>query len=427
MNIKQVLPLLFRLGAVVAIAWMIHRHHRMLAAEGDRPIGLTEVRAFLPEAVSLPFDAERDGRVVRDAAGERIGYAARTMPVAESVKGYSGPSDVLLVFDVAEALLGVSVRHSYDTPSHVEDVKKDYGFMEQWNGMSWAEIGALDGLDAAGLEAREIHGVSGATRTSEAVARGMAMRMAAEPAPPGFRFRWMDALLLGVAGLGCVLAFFPGAKWQRGERRRVGLQVLMVVALGVIAGDLLAQSLFMSWTQHGVPWRTLPGLVVLAAVALLVPWGTGKKVYCTHICPHGHLQRWLVKVMPAKWRLRLARDEKWSFKVFPALVLVAVLVVVMLRLPLDLAGFEPFDAWTLKGAGVATLTVAGVGLVYSLFVPMGYCAHACPTGFLLDLVRRERAGFVKRDGWLLALLVLVAGVHVGYEPIQAWMLGAEGR
>ena len=46
--------------------------------------------------------------------------------------------------------------------------------------------------------------------------------------------------------------------------------------VGFINGDLLAQSLFAGWMQAGAPWRTAPGLVLLAAAALAVPWATGR-------------------------------------------------------------------------------------------------------------------------------------------------------
>ncbi len=92
--------------------------------------------------------------------------------------------------------------------------------------------------------------------------------------------------------------------------------------------------------------------------------------------------------------------------IFPGLLLIVVLLVSFRDLPLDLAGIEPFDAWSIKGIGMATLVIAIVSLVISAFVPMAYCRYGCPTGFALELVRKEKKGFVKKDLWLAALLVL---------------------
>lgn len=417
MPVKQLAPLLFRFVAVLAIAWFVQASHKRATAEGARPILLSEVAVFLPNAERLRFDAgERRGRTVLDGGGGRIGYAARTMPDCRKIKGYSGPTDTLLVFDAQDQLLGISVRHSYDTPSHVEDVTNDYLFMEQWNGKTWTEIGGMTDLKAS-----KIYGVSGASRTSIAMAHSVAARTggAGEGELP-FRPRWQDLVLCGVVVLGGLMVFVRRGFWQK---QKTIVQALMVVYLGLITGDLLAQSLIQGWATHGVPWRSAPGLLVLAAVAMLVPWSTGKRIYCTEICPHGHLQRWLTRWVPAQFKVRLGTEEKNTFRIFPGLLLTAILVVVFLRLPLDLAGFEAFDAWAIKGVGVATVAVFAVGLIYSAFVPMGYCRHACPTGFMLDLVKRERAGFVKRDLWLLGLFALSAIMYFAEPFIRGVLFG----
>lgn len=418
-------PIAFRLFAVLGIAWLVHAHHGRVTASGSDPIRLSEVRAFLPEAHTLRFEPRRSAHTVLNPERAPIGSVARTMPFCRAINGYSGPSDVLLAFDPDDQLLGIQIRHSYDTPSHVKDVVGDYTFMEQWNGFTWDKISTLHDLPA-----NNIYGVSGATRTSEAVAKSLAARTAVHASGAGansvsaiarsFSFRWQDAALIALAVAGLALVFLKKKRWL--QKRRVWIHIVMVLYLGLISGDLLAQSLLFSWSTHGVPWNTLVGLVILALVAFATPWGTGRRVYCTEICPHGHLQRWLGKLVPNRFKLRLAHDEKWSFRVLPGLLLAVILIIVFLRLPLDLAGFEAFDAWAIRGAGIATITVCAVGLVYSMFVPMGYCRHACPTGFLLDLVKRERAGFVKRDFWLLGLLALAAALYLGYTPVRDWLL-----
>lgn len=416
-RLRNLAPLLFRFAAVLGIGWLIHVHHLRVASEGDEPIRMSEVREWLPDAHQLRFDAgPRRGFQVVDPQRKPIGYVARTMPDCREINGYSGPSDVLAVFDDTDALLGIHIRQSYDTPSHVKDVAEDYTFMEQWNGFSWDKIAGLGDLSASG-----IYGVSGASRTSEAVGRGLALRMAESDVETAVSFkpRWQDLALLLVACTGLILVFLKKG-WV--QKRKTWLHILMVVYLGIVSGDLLAQSLTVSWATHGIPWQNLPGLVVLALVALLTPWSTGQRVYCTQICPHGHIQRWLVKVLPSRFTVKLGHEEKWSFRALPGLLLVSILIITFLKLPLDLAGFEAFDAWSIKGAGVATLSVFAVGLIYSLFVPMGYCRHGCPTGFLLDLVKRERAGFVKRDLWLLALLVLAVALYVSSPQLKLWLI-----
>ncbi len=84
-----------------------------------------------------------------------------------------------------------------------------------------------------------------------------------------------------------------------------------------------------------------------------------------------------------------------------------MLIVVVLPLNFDLASLEPFDAYVIRSAGVATIAVAGIGLLAAVSVPKAYCKYGCPTGALLEFVRARGPGdkFGKRDvaaGLLLA-------------------------
>lgn len=409
----------FRLLSLLAIGGMIHAHHQRVMKEGQDPIRVSEARAFLPAAHDLVIDGRpRGGFVVVDRSRTPIGHVARTMPQCRNIKGYSGPTDALMVSDANGKLVGIAIRHSYDTPSHVDDVTSDYLFMEGWNGLTWEQIAERQGLQRQGIQV-----VSGATRTSEAVAKSIAFRaqeaLGAPPPGPDFAFRWHDAALVLFTSFALALAFVK-KPWI--QRRKAWIHLAMVLYLGLLSSDLLAQSLLVHWMEHGIPWRTAPGLVLLASVAFAIPWSTGHPVYCTHVCPHGHAQRWLMKLVPARRKLAIGPDEKWGFSALPGALLVVVLLVSFLKLPLDLAGMEPFDAWAIRGAGMATLLVAGASLLFAAFVPMGYCRYGCPTGLLLDLARRDRAGFCRRDLWLLLFLVLSAILYFGYDALKPWLL-----
>ena len=386
-------------------------HHANLRVQGDWPITVAEVKAFLPGAERLRVDpGPRAGLVVEGAAGEKIGYAVRTMPESREIVGYSGPSDVLVVFDAEDRGLGVAIRHSYDTPSHVEDVTRDFVFMERWNGRAWDDIAEITDLHEAG-----IYGVSGATRTSDAVAQSITHRLALAAGGEGmstpFRFGWRDGLLLGIVALGCLFAFWKAKSFQRW---RWVYSVGTIVGLGFWMGDLIAQSLLVGWIESRVPWEATPGLVIFVAAAFLLPWFTKQPVYCQFICPHGNLQRWAMKVIPATWKRPLPEDGKWVARWIPVMLLFVVLAVSFLQLDLDLAGIEPFDAYLLKGAGLATSVVALVGLAISLFYPMAYCKFGCPTGWLLEFVRRRggKDHFSERDWMGLALFAVALVLYL---------------
>ena len=397
---------------------MVRSHHANLRVQGDWPVTVAEVKALLPMAERLKVDpGPRAGLFVEDAAGEKIGYALRTMPESRKIVGYSGPSDVLVVFDTEDKGIGVAVRHSYDTPSHVEDVTRDFIFMERWNGRTWDDIAEVTDLHEAG-----IYGVSGATRTSDAVAQSITHRLALAAGGEGmvapFRFGWRDGALLGILGLGCLFAFWKAKSFQRW---RWVYSVGTILGLGFWLGDLIAQSLLVGWVESRVPWEATPGLVLFVAAAFLLPWFTKQPVYCQFICPHGNLQRLAMKVIPATWKRPLRDDGKWVARWIPVMLLAVVLAVSFLQLDLDLAGIEPFDAYLLKGAGLATIAVALIGLAISLFYPMAYCKFCCPTGWLLEFVRR-RAGkdrFSERDWMGLVLFALALALYV--VPLRVFL------
>ena len=236
------------------------------------------------------------------------------------------------------------------------------------------------------------------------------------------QFRASDIGLVIVIAVGCLMTFgfFRGRRWVR----RV-FQIVVIGYVGILNGDLLAQSLLAGWAKSGVPWNLAPGLVLLVAVSFIVPWAAKKPLYCQQLCPHGAAQEWLGRLgLRGKLRMpaRLGAGLEW----LPGLLLLFVLLVVLLVAPFDLADLEPFDAYIIKSAGAATIGVAIVGLLASLFIPQAYCRYGCPTGALLEFVRSHGANdrFGRRDVAAGLLVVLVAVIWWKYQPISTWLLSA---
>ena len=420
-SLKLVALQVYRLAILVALAMLIRTHHVRLRIGGDAPITLSEVREVFPDAETLREDAgAKAGMHVYDHTGSELGYVLRTMPDAESIIGYRGWTDTLVAFDPSAKIAGVRVRSSQDTREHVGDVKDDAYFMKTWNGKAWEEVAGVP------PEEHGIEGVSGATMTSMAMAEGIMRRLASADAasaipPPAFRPRLRDWGLVAVLAMAMWLVFTGthGRKWVRRS-----FQVFVIAYIGFLTGDLLAQSLFAGWSQSGAPWRTAPGLVLLLAAALAIPWTTGKPLYCHHICPHGAAQELLSHISPKGWRVHLHPGLAAGLRWLPPLLLGCVLIITLLVLPVDVAHLEPFDAYVVRTAGWATLTIAITSLVASLFVPMAYCHYGCPTGALLAFVRTRGSAdrFGRRDVAALALLAFGTLLVWKYYAIRAWML-----
>jgi hypothetical protein len=418
---KQFALQCYRFAVVALVAWLVRDLALRQRTHGDSPIRVDEVQGLLPGAAALrPDSSARDGLFVLDRQGRELGYVVRTQPQCQDILGYCGVTDTLVIFDAGWKIAGLRIHASDDTRDYVETVAKDRRFLKKWNGLGWSEAAALD-LKAAGIE-----GVSGATQTSMAIARSVQARLrqvSAELADqPRLRFGWRDTGLVVVLGCAALLAFGPPA-WRR--RWKVPFQIALVGYVGLVAGDLVAVKLLAGWARTGIPWSTAPGIVLLVAAALVVPWGTGKPFYCHHVCPHGAAQELLGRIRPRRWQVTLSAGAVRGLEYLPFALLGFSVLVALLALPFDLAGLEPFAAYVIRSAGWATLLVAGVGLLASLFVPQAYCRFGCPTGALLVFVRGRGAAdrFSRRDAAALVLLALAVALNVAYLPVLAGIRG----
>ncbi len=395
---------LYRFAVVAVIAWLVRDVAVRQRIQGDSPVTPEEIRALLPAAAALrPDDSARDGLFVLDRVGRELGYVVRTQPRTRDIIGYAGVTDTLVVLDRDWKILGLKIHTSEDGADYVRDLTVDRRFLKKWNGLTWDAAAALD-LKAAGIE-----GVSGATMTSMAIAQSVKARLQLSrdelAARVPLRLAWRDFGMLAVLAAAAVMAFGPAA-WR--HRWKVPYQLVLVGYVGLVAGDLVAQKLLAGWARSGIPWTAAPGLLLLVAAALLVPWVTGKPFYCHHVCPHGAAQELLSRWRPARWQVTLSAGVVRGLGYLPGALVLFTLVVALLALPFDLAGLEPFAAYVFRSAGVATLAVAGVGLVASAFVPQAYCRFGCPTGALLNFVRARGAtdGFSRRDAAALALVAV---------------------
>jgi Na+-translocating ferredoxin:NAD+ oxidoreductase RnfG subunit len=372
------------------------------------PIGVDEVQPFLPEARRLVEREDRPGlHRVEDAVGQPVGFAFRTSPAADDLIGFQGPTDTLVVLGPEQRVAGIAIRRSYETEDYVGWVRDEDYFMTLFNGRSLDELAALDPAQEG------IEGVSGATMTSLCIARAMraaaqqVQQAAVRPEQPPLRYTPRDAgtVLMVLLGLMMTFTSLRGRRWVR-----IGFQLMLIGYLGFLHGEMLSQALLVGWAQNGVAWRSAPGLVLLVVAALLVPLVSRRQFYCHHLCPHGAAQQLIKGLLP--WKLHLHRRAARVLSVLPLALLGCVLAVALLRLPLNLAAIEPFDAYLFRVAGWATISIAVGGLVAALFLPMAYCRFGCPTGALLNYLRLHGKSdrFSLRDVAAVALVAMAAGL-----------------
>jgi len=385
-------------------------------------ITLAEIQQLKPEAASFEPEGGSAGMfVVKDTNGKIIARVTRSAPQSDSIVGYKGPSDTLLLLDaVGEKIEGFKLRKSFDTEDYIGYVTGDQFFTESFNGMTLDQLATLD-FNAAGIA-----GATGATETSWAIAEGLKRRAASlvEDRQPLEKKMSMPVLrpadigLLVVIALSLLMAFtsLRGKRWARWIH-----QGALIGYAGFYSGAMISQGLLTGWSRHGIAWQTAPVLALLAALALALPLITRRQFYCHHYCPHGALQQFLSKRL--KRHMKVPHTLGRLLEKVPVLLLVIIVLVVMLGLNVDVNKLEAFDAWLFMVAGWGVIILAVVGLIFSLFTPMAYCRYGCPTGALLKFVRYAGAGdgFGKKDAFALMLVVLVAVIHWQREAITAWL------
>lgn len=387
-----------------------------------QPLSVEDAQKSFPKATRVEPRSSQPRLVdIFDAQNERLGAMFRTAPEADSIIGYQGPTDSLVFLDTSDRVLRLAVRRSYDNEPYVGYVREDEYHAELLKGRTLQQLSTLDPIE------EQIEGVSGATMTSVAMVDALpaaataAMRQeppaTSKPAAAGkeqpgeivvrergvWRLRARDVGTVIVLLAALTMAFAPRLRGRR--RLRIGFQLGLIGYLGFLNGDMLSQAQLLGWSSHGAAWRLAPGLTLLTIAALLVPLTTKRNVYCHQVCPFGAAQQ---LVRPGKRRrLSLGKFGR-ALTAVPFLLLGLCVTATLMKLPLNLAAVEPFDAF-LFGA-TASIVIAVIGLVASAFSPMAYCRFGCPTGSLLEYLRFRSTA--DRIGWrdmVVCGLVVFAG------------------
>lgn len=390
---------------------------RLTSLKFPEPPRLGDVRLLYHNAAKVEPDADSTAVWhVFGADDTEIGRLLRASPAADNNVGYQGPTDVLIAVDKQFVVTGIAVGVSYDNEPYVGYVREDEYFRKLFNGRDQSSLAAIDG--------NRVEGVSGATMTSQSVARSLQLtaqafvdeQKAREAATQTKRsasaessnsvlsgrdvISLRDVSTIGITLCGIVL----GLTHLRGRRwLRISYQVVVIFWLGLSNGDMVSQALLLGWAQSGIPWRNALGLTLLTIAALLVPISTGRNVYCAQICPHGAVQQLVRRRLP--WQAKLSPRLLAGLRYLPLLLIVWVMAIGLLHLPFSPVDIEPFDAWLWSIAGVATIAVAVAGLVASLFVPMAYCRFGCPTGAVLDYLGGGGKNWNRRDAFVMVLVV----------------------
>lgn len=317
-----------------------------------------------------------------DAAGTLLGYAA-----LGEAPGYAGPIRVLVGVDPQGEILGVLVIQQRETPGFYRQVDR-FDFLDQFTGSA---------VDQRFVLGDDLDGLSGATLTAEAIARGVrqASRQIATqelgqsipPEPEPVRFGWPEIALLAFFATG-----FIGHR-LRNKKTQQTMRWASLVAGVIIIGFLFNKPLTVAhWTslvagywplwQHNLYWYLLIGGVAFVTLV------DRKNPYCNWFCPFGGLQELIGTMSGAKvFRPRSLHEPlKWIQRGF---AYGAVVLGLAFRQP-GATSYEPFGAlFGLKGSW-PQFALLGMVLIASLVVMRPFCNYLCPVDPVVELLNTLR-------------------------------------
>jgi Na+-translocating ferredoxin:NAD+ oxidoreductase RnfG subunit len=129
------------------------------------------VQEILPSAFSLGPDTDNPSTLQALNQNENLlGIVTQTSPEGDSAIGFSGPTNVMVIWDQDQKVSSVSIRSSGDTVDHVDAIIEEPAFFEQFTGMTRKEL----------AQSNKIEAVSGATLTSLAIVDAISLRFGGE-------------------------------------------------------------------------------------------------------------------------------------------------------------------------------------------------------------------------------------------------------
>ncbi len=339
------------------------------------------VKDLFPGASFLEEDEEVPGRVsVFGDTGDLLGHVVSSAGYSDHIRGYAGPTPVLIAKTPAGRISGLALLENTETPSFVENVVSS-DLLDRFDGLQWREAITKD-VDA----------VTGATATSKAIINTVRHRLSLmEPrldARVDAGKRW-DLVITIIIGVMALMAATIDFRHKKAFRKSVLL--VSLVWLGFARAELLSMDVIADWAISGVVTGAALGLFVIFLLSVGFSLVTGGRLYCGYICPFGALQEFAGRASSGKVCL--------SRGIFVCLskIRYALLLVIWAGLfffpALDLTLFEPFTAFVPWAAAMSVILLAAVSLVLSFFVFRPWCSFLCPTGAFLDMFRtKQRPG-----------------------------------
>lgn len=371
---------------------------------------LEDSRKYFPEADSVVLENVNSYNVYND--GDVVGKVVNTSPFSDEVYGYNSITPLTIYLDRDNKIFEVEICENRESRGYLNKVVNS-GYLDLWDGLTPKEA-ANHNVDA----------VSGCTFTSVAIEQSLQIRMQELSKQESvFNLDWKllarQICIFVVTILATICFFMPKTQRHKGvmsqskknsvtlrlcdpKTLRIITLLLSMAVLGFWTNSLLSLALFYNWITNGISLAIQLPLLIIAALAILLPLFTKKSFYCQYLCPFGAAQEFVGGIrLNAKGKKSSALSPQLSvlssqsmksiifnfFAVLRKVILLTLLIIVALGVGLDLSVVEPFPIFNYQSIGFGVAIFAGVILVASVFIKRPWCNYLCPTGTLLESIR----------------------------------------
>ena len=369
---------------------------------------LEDSRKYFPEADSVVLESVNSYNVYND--GDVVGKVVNTSPFSDEVYGYNSITPLTIYLDRDNNIFEVEICENRESRGYLNKVVNS-GYLDLWDGLTPKEA-ANHNVDA----------VSGCTFTSVAIEQSLQIRMQELSKQESvFNLDWKllarQICIFVVTILATICFFMPKTQRHKGvmsqskkdsvtlrlcdpKTLRIITLLLSMAVLGFWTNSLLSLALFYNWITNGISLAIQLPLLIIAALAILLPLFTKKSFYCQYLCPFGAAQEFVggIRLNAKGKRGKQTTDNRQQtlftkanifnfFAVLRKVILLTLLIIVALGVGLDLSVVEPFPIFNYQSIGFGVAIFAGVILVASVFIKRPWCNYLCPTGTLLESIR----------------------------------------
>ena len=263
-KVGKILNWLILMALIAVIAVRVFKTGKGNADESLPNIELSEIQDLFPDAQQVQF-LDTSCFSVKNAGNQTIGTVLLSSPYSDAIKGYAGKTPLLIALDNEGRIMQVKLLDNQETPGFLKRVT-DAGYLDSWNGLSADE--ALQ---------KEVDAVSGVTYSSKSIQNSLKARLAvvsrqSVAGTADHSAFWPNICILLVVALALTCFFNP----QKTKKLRLVTSLLSIGILGFWRNASMSLLKFYSWLTNGISWPLEWALIVIFALAVLLPFFTQK-------------------------------------------------------------------------------------------------------------------------------------------------------